>query len=220
MALSASSLGDGKALSWINEMSKELVARVEDMSVKHDLHPSSVGIHVSIHLSPGSSSSVSISKNCTIPPHVKSHGGKLNASAFALHALSLITSAIEKSPKVPSTTTEIATPTWCITAIFLNATNFTKRASDKQSISSFFKSSSPKKETGVNNTNYCSTSAHDTNCSTFCDNNEQDEVSQPVLKKRKELNKYFVQSAGQDEGATYSFRWYLLISNILCDCRI
>lgn len=146
MSLPASSLLDGQVMVWIIEMAKELVGRLDDMALKHDMYPGCIGTTTCVQASPRSSSSVNVSKNSAIPTQAKLPGGSYNPAVLAQQALSLIKSAVEKSSKIPSVTTENDKPAWVISAIFLNATGFTKRVSEKQSISSFFKASSPNKK--------------------------------------------------------------------------
>mmetsp|Transcript_36029 Transcript_36029/g.67180 ORF Transcript_36029/g.67180 Transcript_36029/m.67180 type:complete len:868 (+) Transcript_36029:40-2643(+) len=187
MSLPATALVDGQALVWITEMAKELVGRLDDMAVKHDMYPASMGTTTCINLSPRSSSSLNVSKNSAIPPQAKLPGGSYNATVIAQQALSLINSAVEKSAKIPTATTNSDQPSWIITAIFLNATGFTKRASKKQSITSFFKAndSSPNKKSKqtISSSTTASQSIRDVKCPTESASSLMSTSSSPVVSR-------------------------------------
>ena len=120
-------------------MSKELVGRLEDMATKHDMYPASIGVNASVQEGASSSNVANISKNASIYPNVRLPGGGHDATMLASQAFNMLKSAINKCSSLPSPTTANQNPPWIITSIYLNATKFIKRASEKQSLSSFFR---------------------------------------------------------------------------------
>jgi hypothetical protein len=123
--------------AYVTPLCEELCERLEALNTKHNVFSKQFGVHLSLeveNISTKSNETLSISRHDTMP--------SIPTPANILHlTMTLIKRIIDGNMKLSNATTNTAIMTkWTITTLYLHASNFEKRASEKQNIKSFFKS--------------------------------------------------------------------------------